>query len=171
LEDDDEEMQNADEMLDGKTSGGPALSPAEDKRRRNTLASARFRLKKKEREAAMEKRAKELDDRVADLERECESLRKENQWLKSLVVGATTGEESLPVSQITSPANGVVESAGSAIGAALGAQGNVIDIDELVQVLKAKGAVITSSTGLPPSTTSPAPPATGKRKRGAATSN
>ena len=166
---------------DETTPGLTDLSPSEDKRRRNTLASARFRLKKKEREVAMERRAKDLDDRVADLERECESLRKENQWLKSLVVGATTGEESVPPSQITSPANGVTESAGSAIGAALGGQGNVINIDELVRVLKAKGAVITSSTGASTSnlghltsvTTSPSnglAPATGKRKRGAANS-
>lgn len=65
------------------------LSAAEDKRRRNTAASARFRLKKKEREAALERRAKELEDRVVDLERECEGLRRENGWLKGLVVGVT----------------------------------------------------------------------------------
>ena len=68
------------------------FTAAEDKRRRNTAASARFRAKKKEREAAMEQRAKGLEDRVTELERECESLRKENGWLKGLVVGATTGD-------------------------------------------------------------------------------
>lgn len=61
----------------------------EDKRRRNTAASARFRLKKKEREAAMEKKSKELEGRVGELERECEALRRENGWLKGLVVGVT----------------------------------------------------------------------------------
>jgi hypothetical protein len=66
-----------------------APSPTEDKRRRNTAASARFRLKKKEREAALERRAKELEDRVVELERECEGLRRENGWLKGLVVGVT----------------------------------------------------------------------------------
>lgn len=65
------------------------LSPAEDKRRRNTAASARFRLKKKEREAALEGKAKELETKVAELERECEGLRRENGWLKGLVVGVT----------------------------------------------------------------------------------
>lgn len=65
------------------------LSAAEDKRRRNTAASARFRLKKKEREAALERRAKELEERVVELERECEGLRRENGWLKGLVVGVT----------------------------------------------------------------------------------
>jgi hypothetical protein len=66
-----------------------SLSPAEDKRRRNTAASARFRLKKKEREAALEKKSKELEIRVTELERECEGLRRENGWLKGLVVGVT----------------------------------------------------------------------------------
>lgn len=64
-------------------------SAAEDKRRRNTAASARFRLKKKEREAALEKRAKELEVKVSELEKECEGLRRENGWLKGLVVGVT----------------------------------------------------------------------------------
>jgi basic region leucine zipper protein len=65
------------------------LAAAEDKRRRNTAASARFRLKKKEREAALEKKSKELEHRVTELERECEGLRRENGWLKGLVVGVT----------------------------------------------------------------------------------
>ncbi|KAF8559583.1 hypothetical protein OG21DRAFT_1502825 [Imleria badia] len=74
------------------TQSEPSVAPtsaAEDKRRRNTAASARFRLKKKEREAALEHRAKELEDRVVELERECEGLRRENGWLKGLVVGVT----------------------------------------------------------------------------------
>ncbi|PAV18451.1 regulatory cys-3 [Pyrrhoderma noxium] len=72
---------------------GPSLSPAEDKRRRNTAASARFRLKKKEREAALERRAAELSLRVGALERECEALRRENGWLKGLVVGVTGAQQ------------------------------------------------------------------------------
>ncbi|KAH7339760.1 hypothetical protein B0J17DRAFT_656651 [Rhizoctonia solani] len=67
------------------------LTPAEDKRRRNTAASARFRLKKKEREAALDAKAQSLEDRVASLERECEGLRRENGWLRGLVVGVTGG--------------------------------------------------------------------------------
>ncbi|KIY50153.1 hypothetical protein FISHEDRAFT_71769 [Fistulina hepatica ATCC 64428] len=65
------------------------VSASDDKRRRNTAASARFRLKKKEREAALESKAKELENRVNELERECEGLRRENGWLKGLVVGVT----------------------------------------------------------------------------------
>jgi len=70
---------------DDKTS----MTPTEDKRRRNTAASARFRLKKKEREAALERKARELEVRVGELEKECEALRRENGWLKGLVVGVT----------------------------------------------------------------------------------
>ncbi|CAL1706228.1 unnamed protein product [Somion occarium] len=73
---------------DDKSNSTP-LNAAEDKRRRNTAASARFRLKKKEREAALEKKAKELEVRVSELEKECEALRRENGWLKGLVVGVT----------------------------------------------------------------------------------
>ncbi|CCL99054.1 uncharacterized protein FIBRA_01065 [Fibroporia radiculosa] len=71
-----------------KESGTP-MTASEDKRRRNTAASARFRLKKKEREAALERKAKELEVRVSELEKECEALRRENGWLKGLVVGVT----------------------------------------------------------------------------------
>ncbi|KAG9123758.1 hypothetical protein FRC07_014035 [Ceratobasidium sp. 392] len=67
------------------------LTPSEDKRRRNTAASARFRLKKKEREAALDARAQALEERVTQLERECEGLRRENGWLRGLVVGVTGG--------------------------------------------------------------------------------
>jgi hypothetical protein len=70
-------------------SNGATVSAAEDKRRRNTAASDRFRAKKKERDAALEKKSKELETRVSELERECESLRRENGWLKGLVVGVT----------------------------------------------------------------------------------
>jgi len=81
----------------GSESGSPAMKPLgddeinalaleEDKRRRNTAASARFRIKKKQREAALESTAKELREKVADLEKEVESLRTENGWLRGLIV-------------------------------------------------------------------------------------
>ena len=79
------------EISDDQDSLSTPLNAAEDKRRRNTAASARFRAKKKEREQAMEKRSKELENRVSELERECEGLRRENGWLKGLVVGVTSG--------------------------------------------------------------------------------
>uniref|UniRef100_A0A0K3C7V3 BY PROTMAP: gi/472588450/gb/EMS25922.1/ regulatory protein cys-3, transcription factor [Rhodosporidium toruloides NP11] gi/647396242/emb/CDR38266.1/ RHTO0S03e07140g1_1 [Rhodosporidium toruloides] n=1 Tax=Rhodotorula toruloides TaxID=5286 RepID=A0A0K3C7V3_RHOTO len=62
------------------------LAIEEDRRRRNTAASARFRVKKKQREQALEQTAKELKERVAVLEKEVETLRTENGWLRSLVV-------------------------------------------------------------------------------------
>lgn len=86
---------------DGSSTVG--LSPSEDKRRRNTAASARFRMKKKEREAALEKRAQELETRVNALERECEGLRRENGWLKGLVVGVTGASQGAQVVQSPSP--------------------------------------------------------------------
>ncbi|SPC63502.1 uncharacterized protein UHOD_01173 [Ustilago sp. UG-2017b] len=61
------------------------LAIEEDKRRRNTAASARFRIKKKQREAALEHAAKELQQRLADLEAENARLKTENGWLKSLI--------------------------------------------------------------------------------------
>ncbi|KAL7419334.1 hypothetical protein Q5752_006172 [Cryptotrichosporon argae] len=64
----------------------------EDKRRRNTEASARFRAKKKEREQALEQRAKELERQVAALVAEKASLEKENNLLKFIVVNGSGGQ-------------------------------------------------------------------------------
>lgn len=44
------------------------LAAEEDKRRRNTAASARFRVKKKQRDQELERRAREQADKVTDLE-------------------------------------------------------------------------------------------------------
>ncbi|KAL8814208.1 MAG: hypothetical protein Q9223_006553 [Gallowayella weberi] len=61
------------------------LAAEEDKRRRNTAASARFRVKKKQREQALEKAAKELNDKTASLEQRIGQLQTENEWLKNLI--------------------------------------------------------------------------------------
>lgn len=61
------------------------LAAEEDKRKRNTAASARFRIKKKQREQALEKSAKEMHDKVTALENRIATLETENKWLKSLV--------------------------------------------------------------------------------------
>ncbi|KAL0563170.1 hypothetical protein V5O48_018905 [Marasmius crinis-equi] len=87
-------VSTADSPTDSVDSSTVAVAAAEDKRRRNTAASARFRLKKKEREFALETKAKELETRVNELERECEGLRRENGWLKGLVVGVTGAAQS-----------------------------------------------------------------------------
>lgn len=57
----------------------------EDKRRRNTAASARFRVKKKQREQALEKTAKDMSDKVQLLEARVNQLEMENKWLKGLI--------------------------------------------------------------------------------------
>jgi len=62
----------------------------EDKRRRNTAASARFRVKKKQREQALEKTAKEMTDRGDALEARIQQLEMENKWLRNLVVEKTS---------------------------------------------------------------------------------
>lgn len=61
------------------------MAAEEDKRRRNTAASARFRIKKKQREQALEKQTKEMADKVAMLEGKVSQLEQENSWLKGLI--------------------------------------------------------------------------------------
>ena len=61
------------------------LAAEEDKRRRNTAASARFRVKKKQREQALEKTAKDMTDKVNALEARISQLEMENKWLKGLI--------------------------------------------------------------------------------------
>lgn len=92
----------------------PGVPATEDKRRRNTAASARFRLKKKEREAALERKAKELEVRVGELEKECEALRRENGWLKGLVVGVT-GAGAVQQQQMQLPPQPAAENAAAGI--------------------------------------------------------
>lgn len=62
------------------------VAAEEDKRRRNTAASARFRVKKKQREQALEKSAKEMSDKVSALEGRINQLETENKWLKNLIM-------------------------------------------------------------------------------------
>lgn len=66
----------------------------EDKRRRNTAASARFRIKKKQREQALEKTAKEMTERVSVLETRIQQLETENTWLKGLITEKNGGKTS-----------------------------------------------------------------------------
>ncbi|KAH9836515.1 uncharacterized protein C8Q71DRAFT_758301 [Rhodofomes roseus] len=59
---------------------------AEDKRRRNTAASARFRIKKKQWSLNLERTISDLSSRVQELEVEAAELRRENGWLKEIVM-------------------------------------------------------------------------------------
>lgn len=69
------------------------LAAEEDKRKRNTAASARFRIKKKQREQALEKSAKEMTEKVTMLEGRISALETENKWLKSLVTEKHGGKD------------------------------------------------------------------------------
>lgn len=70
------------------------IASCEDKRRRNTAASARFRIKKKQRILNLERSLSDLKGRAKDLEGEAAELRRENGWLKEIVVlkGATAAQ-------------------------------------------------------------------------------
>ncbi|KAK4451817.1 regulatory protein cys-3 [Podospora aff. communis PSN243] len=71
------------------------LAAEEDKRKRNTAASARFRIKKKQREQALEKSAKEMTEKVTALEGRISALETENKWLKSLVTEKHGGKDDI----------------------------------------------------------------------------
>ncbi|KAF9437045.1 hypothetical protein BGZ76_002166 [Entomortierella beljakovae] len=62
------------------------VAAEEDKRRRNTAASARFRYKKKLREQALEQTAKEQTVRAETLEARVKELEMEVKWLRGLIV-------------------------------------------------------------------------------------
>lgn len=61
------------------------MAAEEDKRRRNTAASARFRIKKKQREQTLEKQTREMSEKLASFEAKVQQLEMENKWLKSLI--------------------------------------------------------------------------------------
>jgi hypothetical protein len=62
------------------------LAAEEDKRRRNTAASARFRVKKKMREQALERTAREMTAKAEMFEGRVKELEMEIKWLRSLIV-------------------------------------------------------------------------------------
>lgn len=66
-------------------SGASSTTDPELKRIRNTAASARFRAKKKRREASLERNAKEKREALARLEEQIRELEAENQFLKGLI--------------------------------------------------------------------------------------
>jgi hypothetical protein len=74
----------------------------EDKRRRNTAASARFRVKKKQREQALEKTAKDMTDRVNMLESKIAQLETENTWLKGLITNKGDSATKVSTSDVKS---------------------------------------------------------------------
>ncbi|TYJ56058.1 hypothetical protein B9479_003301 [Cryptococcus floricola] len=87
LYDEDDDKPSGAKKL--KSLGANQGEIEEDKRRRNTEASARFRAKKKEREQALERRAKELENQVSALAAENTSLENENRLLKAIVLNGS----------------------------------------------------------------------------------
>lgn len=71
------------------------VAAEEDKRRRNTAASARFRVKKKQREQALERTAKEMTEKVTVLEGRIQQLETENKWLKNMVLEKNGGGDKI----------------------------------------------------------------------------
>lgn len=71
------------------------MAAEEDKRRRNTAASARFRVKKKQREQALEQSAKAMSDKVSALEGRINQLETENKWLKNLITEKNESKEDI----------------------------------------------------------------------------
>ncbi|KAI8338307.1 hypothetical protein EDC96DRAFT_450134 [Choanephora cucurbitarum] len=63
----------------------------EDKRRRNTAASARFRVKKKLREQALQQTADEMTEKAKAYENRVHELEREVKWLKELIIERKDG--------------------------------------------------------------------------------
>lgn len=77
------------EVISPASSGSPSatsISAYEDKRKRNTAASARFRIKKKLKQQEMETKCKNLQDKVGGLEKKLLTLEMENKCLKNLIL-------------------------------------------------------------------------------------
>lgn len=92
---DEEEEEDEDEPVIGDgaqsyssmgSNGSRSSLTKDDKRRRNTAASARFRIKKKMREQALQNTACEMTDKTKKMEQRVHELEREIKWLKALVV-------------------------------------------------------------------------------------
>lgn len=70
----------------GMVSDTIIVEADEDKRKRNQAASARFRQKKKQREQQLLETSRDMQEKTRKLESENEGLRKENLFLKKLLV-------------------------------------------------------------------------------------
>jgi hypothetical protein len=66
--------------------------PSEDKRRRNTAASARFRIKKKQREQSLEKNVRAMTEKSTGLENRVRELELEIKFLKGLLIEKDTSK-------------------------------------------------------------------------------
>jgi hypothetical protein len=77
----------SDSAASSAPSDDPVIADAEeDKRKRNQAASARFRQKKKQREAHMLELSRDAVEKNKKLEGELEGLKRENTFLRQLLV-------------------------------------------------------------------------------------
>jgi hypothetical protein len=83
----------------GHTPNASVLSAELDKRRRNTAASARFRIKKKLKEKQMESKILQLNDVIKDFEVKIQQLQMENKLLRNLIIekGSKKSDDELKV--------------------------------------------------------------------------
>jgi len=91
------DLDDVSPILSQSLDEGARVIAEEDKRRRNTAASARFRVKKKQREQALEKTAKDMSDKVNILETRIQQLETENAWLKGLITEKNSGKSSVDI--------------------------------------------------------------------------
>ncbi|CEP18220.1 hypothetical protein [Parasitella parasitica] len=91
--DSEDEEEDADESLSCSNKKSSPSQPLtkEDKRRRNTAASARFRVKKKMREQALQQTANEMTEKAKVFENRVHELEREVKWLKALIVEKKDG--------------------------------------------------------------------------------
>ncbi|KAI5829689.1 hypothetical protein K523DRAFT_416544 [Schizophyllum commune Tattone D] len=97
---------------------------AEEKRRRNTAASARFRIKKKQKTLNLERSVADLTGRAEELEKEAADLRRENGWLREIVTMKSTRMQ-----QLREAHAGPSTEAGGSADAGLPPTGNVVHIE------------------------------------------
>jgi hypothetical protein len=88
--------QNASTSLEDQSR----IAAEEDKRRRNTAASARFRVKKKEREKALERSVKEVTDKNGKLEQRVSQLEMENRWLRNLITEKNGSKNDVDITEM-----------------------------------------------------------------------
>ncbi|KAJ1719384.1 hypothetical protein LPJ53_005849 [Coemansia erecta] len=81
----DDDVDEAEGQLEDGDPDNRVRAAEEDKRRRNTAASARFRIKKKMKEQALERTAREMTAKAEALEKRVHELETETRWLKSLI--------------------------------------------------------------------------------------
>ncbi|KAF9166119.1 hypothetical protein DFQ26_008622 [Actinomortierella ambigua] len=87
------------------------LAAEEDKRRRNTAASARFRQKKRLREQALERTAKEMTAKSETLEARVKELEMEIKWLRGLII-----EKDSRMLENMPPIKAIVAAAATSVG-------------------------------------------------------